>query len=76
MCRNVSIAGKAPCWAFVIGCALVFAALLTLAHARRGGDRALAQESYARVLDTVTRLADLPHDPCPSGARGSPRCAD
>ncbi|MEW6578964.1 MAG: hypothetical protein AB1435_07190 [Chloroflexota bacterium] len=60
MCRNVSIAGKAPCWAFVIGCALVFAALLTLAYAGRAGDRALAQESYARVLDTVTRLGGCP----------------
>ena len=35
-------------------------AKLSLAHAGRAGDRTPAQETYARVLDTVTRLGGCP----------------
>ena len=60
MCRKLPIAGKTHCWAFAAGCALVLVALLTLASAGRAGDRTPAHESYARVLDVVTRLDGCP----------------
>ncbi len=60
MCRKLPIAGKAHCWAFATGCALVLVALLGLVHAGRGRQDALAHETYARVLDVVTRLDGCP----------------
>ncbi|MEP0764147.1 MAG: hypothetical protein HRF48_15565 [Chloroflexota bacterium] len=60
MCRKLPLAARAYCWALGIGCALLLVALLTLAHAGRAADRAPAQESYARVLDAVTRLGGCP----------------
>ena len=60
MCRKLPLAGKAHYGAFVIGGALLLVALLALAHAGRAGDRTPAQETYARVLGTVTRLGSCP----------------
>ena len=60
MGHKLPIAGRTHCWAFAAGCALVLVALLTLAHAGRAGDRALAPEAYTRVLDVVTRLDGCP----------------
>lgn len=60
MCRKLPLAGKAHYGALVIGGALLLVALLALAHAGRAGDRTPAQETYARVLDTVTRRGGCP----------------
>lgn len=60
MCRKLPFAARAYCWAFVTGGALMLVALLALAHTGRAADRLPAQESYARVLDAVTRLSGCP----------------
>lgn len=60
MIRRMSFTAKAHCWALAIGCTLVLVALLALAHAGRAAERIPAQEPYARVLETVTRLGGCP----------------